>query len=68
MRKEYLPAIVLFIISAILYISAAVLLYLKSHHWATFLVAGAAVMLVASSRLVKIGKKLREEDEQNKKR
>ena len=65
MRKEYIPAIVWYIISAILYVAAAVLLFLHSHHWATFLVLGLTVMLFASSKLVKIGKNLREQDEKN---
>ncbi len=63
MRREYAPAIVLFVISAILYIAAAVCLLLSSHHWATFLLLGIAVMLFASSRLVNIGKRLQNEDE-----
>ncbi len=36
---------------------------MHSHHWATLLLLGAAVMLFASSRLVNVGKKLREEEE-----
>ena len=66
MRKEYIPAIVWYIISAILYVAAAVLLFLHSHHWATLLILGVAAMLFASSRLVNIGKKLREEEECDK--
>ena len=62
MRKEYIPAIVWYVISAILYIAAVVLLFLHSYHWATFLLLGIATMLFASSRLVNIGKKLREEE------
>ena len=63
MRKEYIPAIILYIISAFLYIATAVCIFMHSHHWATFLLLGAAVMLFASSRLVNVGKKLREEEE-----
>ncbi len=63
MRKEYLPAILIYIASAILFVASVVLLFLKSIHWATFLVLGVAAMLVASSLLVKIGKKLRDKDE-----
>ena len=63
MRKEYIPAIVLYVVSALLYVAAAVLYFIPSHHWATFLLLGIAVMLFASSKLVNIGKKLREEDE-----
>ena len=40
---------------------------MHSHHWATFLLLGAAVMLFASSKLVNIGKKLREEEEWSEK-
>ena len=65
MRKEYIPAIVWYVISAILYIAALILLLLQSHHWATLLILGAAAMLYASSKLVKIGKNLREQDEKN---
>ena len=63
MRKEYLPAILVYVVSAILYVAAAVLFFKHNIHWATVLLFGIIVMLFASSRLVKIGKKLREEDE-----
>ena len=63
MRKEYMPAIVWYVISAILYIAAAILLLLQSHHWATLLILGVTAMLYASSKLVNIGKKLREDEE-----
>lgn len=63
MRKEYIPAILLYIFSAILYIAAAVMFYLHNYHWATVGILGIIVMLFASSRLVKTGRKLREEDE-----
>jgi hypothetical protein len=62
MRKEYLPAILLYVLSAALYAVAVALLLLKNYHWATFLVGGVIVMLFASSRLVKIGRRLREDD------
>ena len=62
-RKEYLPAILLYIVSAALFISAVIMLFTKSIHWATVLLLGIILILVASSRLVKIGKRLREEDE-----
>lgn len=63
MRKEYLPAILIYIVSAVFYITAAIMFFTHNYHWATFLFLGVAVMLFASSRLVKIGKELREEDE-----
>ena len=63
MRKEYLPAILIYIASAILYVVSGVMFFTNNYHWATVLVLGIIVMLFASSRLVKIGKKLREEDE-----
>ena len=63
MRKEYLPAILIYVASALLFVAAAVMLFTKNHHWATVLLLGIVAMLFASSRLVKIGKKLREEDE-----
>ena len=63
MRKEYLPAILLYIASAIFFVASAVMLFTKNIHWATVLLVGIAVILFASSQLVKIGKKLREMDE-----
>ena len=63
MRKEYLPAILIYIASAILYIAAAVMFFRHNIHWATVGLFGILAMLFASSMLVKIGKKLREEDE-----
>ena len=62
-RKEYLPAILIYVASALLFVATAVMFFTKNIHWATVLLLGIVVMLVASSRLVKIGKKLREEDE-----
>jgi len=63
MDKEYLPAIVLFVLSAIALVSAAVLLILDHTSWATWLLGGVVIMLVASSKLVKIGKMLHEREE-----
>lgn len=63
MRKEYTPAIALYVVSAIFYIAAVLGVFIDSHHWATFLLGGAVIMLLASSKLTKIGKQLREEDE-----
>ena len=63
MDKEYLPAIVLFVLSAIALVAAAVLLILDHTSWATWLLGGVVIMLVASSKLVKIGKMLREREE-----
>lgn len=65
-RKEYLPAILLYVISAIAFIASLILLYIKSIHWATVLFVAVGIMLWASSLLVKIGNKLREEDERSK--
>ena len=65
MRKEYLPAILLYVASAIFYIAAAVMFFTHNYHWATVLLLGILVMLFASSRLVKIGNKLREEEEKD---
>ena len=64
-RKEYLPAILIYVLSAALFIAAAVMFFTQNIHWATFLLLGIVVMLVASSRLVKIGKKLREDEERS---
>lgn len=62
-RKEYWPAILLYVASALLFIASAILLFNKNIHWATVLVLAVAVMLLASSQLVKIGRRLREKDE-----
>ena len=62
-RKEYLPAILLYVASALFFVASGVMLYKSNIHWATVLLLGIAVMLLASSSLVKIGKKLREDDE-----
>ena len=67
MRKEYLPAILIYIASAILYIAAAVMFFMHNHHWATVGLFGIITMLFASSRLVKIGRKLREDEEREEK-
>lgn len=63
MRKEYLPAILLYVASALFFIASVVLMFMKNIHWSTLIIIGVAVMLFASSQLVKIGNKLREEDE-----
>ena len=63
MQKEYTPAIILYVVSAVFYIAAVVELFIDSHHWATFLLGGAVMMLLASSKLTKIGKRLREDEE-----
>ena len=66
-RKEYLPAILIYVVSAICFIVALVLMFTKNIHWSTFVLLGIVVMTYASSVLVKIGKKLREEDEKDSK-
>ena len=63
MQKEFTPAIILYVVSAVFYIAAVVGLFIDSHHWATFLLGGAVMMLLASSKLTKIGKRLREDEE-----
>jgi Kef-type K+ transport system membrane component KefB len=65
MRKEYIPAIILYIAAALLFVAAAVCLVIEHYTWATWLLIGIAIMLFASSKLVQIGNKLRE-DEENK--
>lgn len=67
MRKEYLPAILVYVVSAILYVVAAVMFFKHNHHWATVLLLGIVTMLFASSQLVKIGRKLREDEEREEK-
>ena len=63
MRKEYLPAILIYVASAVLCIVAAVMFFVNNYHWATVGLFGIILLLFASSRLVKIGKFLREQDE-----
>ena len=66
-RKEYLPAILIYVVSAICFIVALVLMFRKNIHWSTFVILGIVVMTFASSVLVKIGRRLREEDEKDSK-
>ena len=68
MRKEYLPAILLYIASAILYVSSAIMFLINNYHWATLLVFAILIMLLASSRLVKIGNRLRKDEEREEKK
>lgn len=62
-RKEYLPAILIYVASAIFYVAAVVMFFTHNYHWSTFLLFGIVTMLFASSRLVKIARKLREDEE-----
>ena len=64
-RKEYLPAILIYVVSAICFAVAIVLMFRKNIHWSTFVLLGIVVMTYASSVLVKIGNKLREKDEKS---
>lgn len=66
MRKEYLPAILIYVASAVLCIVAAVMFFMNNYRWATVGLFGIILLLFASSRLVKIGKFLREQDENEK--
>ena len=63
MRKEYIPAIILYAISALLFVASAVCVYFDNVHWATVGLFAVSLLLFASSRLVKIGNKLRKDDE-----
>lgn len=63
MRKEYLPALLLYGASFIFFVAAIVGYIFSNIHASTWLVLGFALLLFASSRLVKIGKKLREDEE-----
>ena len=67
-RKEYLPAILIYIVSATCFIVALVLMFRKNIHWSTFVLLGIVVMTYASSVLVKIGNKLREDEEREEKK
>ena len=67
-RKEYLPAILIYIVSAICFVVALVLMFRKNIHWSTFVLLGIVVMTYASSVLVKIGNKLREDEESGDKK
>ena len=66
MDKEYIPAIILYVLSAILLVVALICLAIDHSSWATWMLGGVVIMLVASSKLVKIGKMLREREEENK--
>lgn len=63
MRKEYIPAIILYAISALLFVASAVCVYFDNVHWATVGLFAVSILFFASSRLVKIGNKLRKDDE-----
>ena len=67
-RKEYLPAILIYVVSAICFAVAIVLMFRKNIHWSTFVLLGIVVMTYASSVLVKIGNKLREDEEREAKK
>ena len=66
MRKEYLPAILIYVASAVLCIVAAVMFFMNNYRWATVGLFGITLLLFASSRLVKIGKFLRDQEENEK--
>ena len=67
MRKEYIPAIILYAISALLFVASAVCVYFENIHWATVGLFAVSLLLFASSRLVKIGNNLRKEGEKKEK-
>ena len=66
MDKEYIPAIILYVLSALTLVVALICLAIDHSSWATWMLGGVVIMLVASSKLVKIGKMLREREEENK--
>ncbi len=68
MRREYLPAIILYAISFAFFVASVVCLVISHYTWATWLLIGIAIMLSASSRLVNIGRRLREQDEREEER
>ena len=63
MRKEYRPAILMYIVSALFYVAAIIGAVSHSSQWATWMCLGALWMLLASSKMTQIGKKLREDEE-----
>ncbi len=67
MRKEYIPAMILYAISALLFVASAVCAFYDNVHWATVGLIAVSLLLFASSRLVKIGNKLRKEGEREEK-
>lgn len=66
MDKEYIPAIILYVLSALTLVVALICLAIDHSSWATWMLGGVVIMLVASSKLVNIGKMLREREEENK--
>ena len=66
MDKEYIPAIILYVLSALTLVVALICLAIDHSSWATCMLGGVVIMLVASSKLVKIGKMLREREENRK--
>lgn len=65
MDKKYTPAILVYVASALFYLVAAVGAFVDNSTWATWLCLGSAFMLLASSKLTKVGKQLREEEEKD---
>ena len=63
MRKEYTPAILMYVVSALFFIAAVLGAINDNVMWATWLSLGSLWMILASSKLTSIGKQLREEDE-----
>jgi len=57
----------MYIVAALFYVAAAVGGFADSPTWATWLCLGSLWMLLASSKLTKIGKELREEEEKKEK-
>ena len=67
MRKEYIPAILIYVASVMFFVASAICAFLNHYTWATWLLIGFALLIFASSRLVKIGQKLRNDEERDNK-
>ena len=67
MRKEYIPAILIYAVSAIFFIIALISALTRGGtDWVNFVCLGFLWLTVASSRLVDVGKRLRSQDDTSK--
>lgn len=63
MHKKYIPVMLIYTVSFSFFVAAAIGFFTSDINWATYLLIGFLLLLFASSRIVKVGKKLREEEE-----
>ena len=68
MRKEYIPAMIIYGISAVFFIVAVISALTKGGtDWVNFVCLGVLWLAVASSRLVDAGRKIRQQEQKDDK-